>query len=142
MSNFPLRKNQKQEDMERLALKAVTKELIEIIEKSGTEIFYCYIKPWEIWRAWLNEIHQALSDEIQGDSSFCWCASKATVWHPSPARVSDWISSEKISHMEERLEKNGDEWRYFLSGIICLGRWRWAKCIGTDELSFTSFFLL
>lgn len=38
------RKIQHQEDTENFPLKAVTKELIGIIEKSGTAIYYCYIK--------------------------------------------------------------------------------------------------
>lgn len=82
MSTFPWGNIQNQKDIEKLPLKAVTKVLIEIIEKSGIAIFYCYIKLTDL--KGLVEIYQAFSDEIQGDNYFSCCVGKSNAWCSFP----------------------------------------------------------
>ena len=60
MESFP--KNQ--EDIESLPPKFITKELTGATVESGTAMFYCYIKLWQIWKERLDKIYQALLDEI------------------------------------------------------------------------------
>lgn len=64
---FLWKKIQNQKDIENLPLQAITKELIGIIEKSGSHILLLQ-KNWQICKEKLKEIYQALSDEIQGDN--------------------------------------------------------------------------
>lgn len=64
MEFFPLVVNKNQEDIESLPPKFITKELTGATVKSGTAMFYCYIKLWQIWKERLDKISQALLDEI------------------------------------------------------------------------------
>lgn len=65
MEFFSLVVNKNQEDIESLPPKFITKELTGATAESGTAMFCCYLKLWQIWKERLDKIYQALLDDIQ-----------------------------------------------------------------------------